>query len=163
MTTPLKVLIIEDSEDDAVLITHELKRGGYELSFERVDAPQAAKAALDKQKWDVIICDHSMPLFNIPSALAMVKAIDPDVPFIIVSGIIGEDAAVAAMKEGANDFVMKGKLARLAPAINREMREAEVRRLRRKPNMIARSFLWLNAKRGRKPRLRAAKLKRPFA
>jgi signal transduction histidine kinase len=132
MTTPLNVLIIDDSEDDTILIAHELKRAGYELVYERVDTPEATKAALVKKKWEVVICDHSMPLFSIPAALELIKGVDPDVPFIIVSGIIGEDTAVAAMKAGANDYVMKDKLARLAPAIERELREAEIRRLRRK-------------------------------
>ena len=130
MSTPLRALIVEDSEDDAALLVRELRRGGYEPVWERVESAQAMKDAL-KQKWDVVIADYAMPRFSAPAALTMLQESGLDVPFIVVSGTIGEDVAVAAMKAGASDYLMKGKLARLCPAVRRELREANSRRLRR--------------------------------
>ena len=127
MGTPLRVLIVEDSEDDTILVLRELQRNGYEPTFERVDTPEAMNAALEQQAWDIVLSDYAMPRFSMPAALAMVKEKGLDLPFIVVSGAIGEEAAVAAMRAGAHDYVMKGNLARLAPAIERELREAEVR------------------------------------
>jgi PAS domain S-box-containing protein len=132
MGKPLRVLIIEDSEDDALLLIRELKRGGYEVEFERVDKAQEMQFALDQKNWDLILSDYSMPEFNAPKALELLKASGLDLPFIIVSGTIGEETAVAALKAGANDFLVKGKYSRLAPAIERELREAESRRERRR-------------------------------
>jgi PAS domain S-box-containing protein len=131
MNIPLRVLIVEDSEDDAELLVYELERGGYELIYERVDTPEAMNAALDKQLWDIVIADYTLPSFSAPAALTLLKERAIDLPFIIVSGTIGEDIAVAAMKLGAHDYLMKGKLARLAPAVERELREANERRKRR--------------------------------
>jgi PAS domain S-box-containing protein len=131
--TSLRVLIVEDSVDDALLLLRELRRGGYEPSYERVDTAQAMLAALEKQDWDVVISDHAMPAFSAPAALELLRENGrPDLPFIIVSGHIGEDAAVRAMKAGAHDFVAKDSLARLVPAIERELRDAEERRQRRR-------------------------------
>jgi len=129
---PLRVLIVEDSEDDALLLVHQLKRGGYEPAFERVDTPEAMSAALAKGTWDIILSDYTMPRFSAPAALALFKESGLDLPFIIVSGAIGEEAAVEMMKAGAHDYVMKGNLARLIPAIKRELCDAEVRRKRKK-------------------------------
>ena len=120
--------MVEDSEDDALLLLRELRRGGCDLTFERVDTPEAMKAALDKQRWDVIISDYVMPHFSGPDALALLKEKGLDLPFIIVSGKVGEGTAVEAMKAGAHDYIVKGNLARLCPAIERELREAAVRR-----------------------------------
>jgi len=131
MGTPLRVLIVEDSEDDAILVLRELRRGGYDPTFERVDTPQAMNAALEQQTWDIVLSDYAMPRFSMPAALAMVKEKGLDLPFIIVSGAIGEEAAVAAMRAGAHDYVMKNNLARLIPAVERELREAETRRERK--------------------------------
>ena len=131
MRKPLGVLIVEDSEDDAVLVLRELRRGGYDPVFERVDTAAALEAALCNRAWDVIISDYALPSFNALGALAVVHRQHLDLPFIIVSGKIGEDVAVAAMKAGAHDYIMKDKLARLGPAIERELREAEVRAQRR--------------------------------
>ena len=131
MGTPLRVLIVEDSEDDTILVVRELQRGGYAPTFERVETPQAMNAALEQQTWDIVLADYAMPRFSMPAALAMVKEKGLDLPFIIVSGAIGEEAAVAAMRAGAHDYVMKDNLARLAPAVERELREAEVRRERK--------------------------------
>ena len=124
MATPLKVLIIEDSEDDVAALLHELRRGGYEPDFERVETPEAMKSALTEKSWDLIIADYSMPRFSALAALTMVQESELDLPFIILSGVIGEDAAVAAMKAGAHDYVFKGNMTRLVPAIEREIQEA---------------------------------------
>ena len=132
MGKPLRVLIIEDSEDDTLLLLRELKRSGYEVEFERVDTAPAMQSALNQKTWDLILSDYSMPDFNAPSALELLKASGLDLPFIIVSGTIGEETAVAALKAGANDFLVKGKFSRLSPAIERELREAESRNERRR-------------------------------
>ncbi len=131
MGTPLRALLAEDSEDDALLLARELRRVGYDLSYERVDTPAGMRAALDRQAWDLVLGDYNMPHFSGPAALELVRERDPDVPFIFVSGTIGEDVAVAAMKAGAHDYVMKSNLKRLAPAVERELREADIRRQRR--------------------------------
>jgi signal transduction histidine kinase/DNA-binding response OmpR family regulator len=132
MRTPLRVLIVEDSEDDAFLVMRELKKGGYEPMFERVDAPEAFTAALARQSCDVVIADYSMPHFSGLKALTLLKESGHDLPFIIVSGAIGEEVAVSAMKAGAHDYVMKDNLARLGPAVQRELQEAEARQARRR-------------------------------
>ncbi|HWI57934.1 MAG TPA: response regulator, partial [Bacillota bacterium] len=129
---PLRVLLVEDSQPDAVLLSHALERGGFSLTCERVDTAAAMELALKKHHWDLILADHSMPQFSAPEALDMVKRHHLDVPFIIVSGHIEEETAVAAMKAGAHDYIMKDRLARLVPAVERELREAEVRRARKK-------------------------------
>jgi diguanylate cyclase (GGDEF)-like protein/PAS domain S-box-containing protein len=131
MATPLRVLIVDDSEDDAVLIAHHIRRGGYDLTFERVDTPEAMLAALEKETWDAIISDYTMPHFSGPEALRLFRESGLDLPFIVVSGTIGEETAVAMLKAGAHDFVLKNNLARLTPAIERELREVESHRARR--------------------------------
>jgi two-component system cell cycle sensor histidine kinase/response regulator CckA len=128
MTVPLSVLIVEDSEDDTALLVRELRRGGYEVTFDRVDSPQALDAAISGRKWDIVICDYSMPHFSGSDALRLLRAKGSETPFIFLSGTIGEDAAVAALKEGAQDYLMKNNLKRLIPAIQREIREQEDRR-----------------------------------
>ncbi|MFX1465183.1 MAG: PAS domain S-box protein [Promethearchaeota archaeon] len=144
MGLPLRVLIVEDSEDDATLLVRELRRGGYEPTFVRVDTPEAMKSALTNQTWDIVISDYVMPKFSGIAALKLFQESRLDLPFIIMSGKIGEDFAVEAMKAGAHDYIVKGKTARLIPAIQREMREAEVRRERKKAEYaleeIARRF-----------------------
>jgi len=132
MRSPLRVLVVEDSEDDAILVLRELKRAGHEVESARVDTPESMQEALDRQEWDIVLSDYSMPRFSMPAALAMIKEKGLDTPFIIVSGAIGEEAAVSAMRDGAHDYVMKNDLARLAPAVVRELRDAEVRRERRR-------------------------------
>jgi two-component system, NarL family, sensor histidine kinase UhpB len=132
MGAPLRALLVEDSEDDALLVQRELRRGGYEPVCERVDTAEAMEAALEEGAWDIVISDHSMPAFSSSAALELLRRKGfVDMPFIIVSGRIGEDVAVAAMKAGAHDYIMKDNLARLNTAIERELREAEVRRQRR--------------------------------
>ncbi|MGH2451948.1 MAG: response regulator, partial [Candidatus Limnocylindria bacterium] len=120
--------MIEDNADDAVLIQRELRRSGYDVAYERVDNAVGLTAALAKGPWDVVFADHSMPEFAAPVALQMVRTREPDVPFIIVSGTMGEEAAVAAMHTGANDYFVKGRLGRLGAALERELRQARARR-----------------------------------
>jgi len=132
MKKPLRLLLIEDSEDDAELVLAELRLGDYEPIYERVDTSGGVTAALQNQSWDIILSDYSMPCFSAPAALELLRATMLDIPFIIVSGAIGEATAVAAMKQGAHDYILKGSLSRLIPAIERELREAEVRRERQK-------------------------------
>jgi response regulator RpfG family c-di-GMP phosphodiesterase len=132
---PLQVLIVEDCQDDAELLLRELRRGGYAPAFERVDTPGAMSAALDRQTWDLVVADYSLPQFSGLAALALLRERGLDLPFIILSGTIGEETAVAAMKAGAHDFILKGDLARLVPAIERELREAGERRARRQAEL----------------------------
>ncbi|HYP76802.1 MAG TPA: response regulator [Polyangiaceae bacterium] len=127
----LRVLLAEDSVSDAKLLIHELRRGAQTLEVERVEQADAMREALDNQVWDVVISDWSMPAFSGLSALALVNERGLDIPFIIVSGTIGEEVAVEAMRAGAHDYLIKGNLKRLNPAIEREIREAQVRAARR--------------------------------
>ena len=124
----LRVLFVEDNEDDATLLQRHLERAGYKVESFRVDTRESFKNAVDNAKWDVVISDHSMPHFSSLEALALLKSHDIDCPFIIVSGTIGEDMAVEAMRAGAHDYVLKNNLARLAPAIDREVGDAELRK-----------------------------------
>lgn len=127
---PLNLLLIEDSEDDARLVTRALTQAGYSVNAWRVDTAEALRAALHVTTWDLAIADYTMPSFSGSRALAIVREQGIDLPFIFVSGTIGEDIAVAAMKTGAHDYIMKGNLARLAPAVERELREVKVRQER---------------------------------
>jgi diguanylate cyclase (GGDEF)-like protein len=129
---PLRVLIVEDSEDDALLIVRELARGGFEPAFRRVQDAAVMREALAQEPWDIVITDHNLPSFNSTAALEIAQGTGLDIPVIIVSGSIGEDVAVEAMRAGAQDYLMKDKLARLAPAVARELREVESRRARRR-------------------------------
>ena len=131
MGIPLRVLMIEDTEDDALLVLHELRRGGYDVTWERVDSREAMAAALDHKPWDLIISDFMMPGFGAPGALELYKERGLDLPFIIASGTINEEQAVSSMRAGAHDFVTKSRLTRLLTAVERELREAEERRARR--------------------------------
>lgn len=131
MNKILKALIIEDSPDDAFLLLAHLRRGGYDPQSRRVDNAADLVAALEAQKWDIVFSDHNMPNFTSTAALEIVRSRDIDVPFLIVSGSIGEELAVASMKAGAQDYLMKGHLARLVGAVDRELQDAEDRRARR--------------------------------
>lgn len=136
-TTPLRVLVVEDSEDDALLLTRDLRQAGFVAELMRVDNADAMRSALEHGEWDIIIADHNMPNFSSTEAIELLKASGLDIPFIILSGSIGEDLAVRAMKAGAHDYIMKDSRARLIPAIQRELREAEARREhRRSQDMI---------------------------
>jgi signal transduction histidine kinase len=128
MNRLLRMLIVEDSEDDTVLLVRELSGHGYVPIVERVETADDMRAALKRRSWDVVVSDYSMPSFSGPAALSVLKESRLDIPFIIVSGTIGEETAVNAMRAGAQDFMIKGKLARLLPAIERGIREAELRR-----------------------------------
>jgi PAS domain S-box-containing protein len=128
MTQPLKVLLIEDSESDAELNIRELKKAGYEIYFALVDNSTDMKNALNSETFDIVLSDHNLPQFGSEDALALLRNKGTDIPFIIVSGAIDEETAVKMMKAGAQDYIMKNHLSRLAPAVARELRDAEVRR-----------------------------------
>src|SRR5512138_332921 len=128
----LRLLIIEDSDNDAQLLLRDIKRLGYQVEYERVETAEQIRSALANKTWDLVICDYSLPRLDAPTALSILKSTSLDLPFIIVSGTIGEETAVNALKSGAHDFIIKGKLARLGPAIERELREAETRRERKR-------------------------------
>ncbi|MGB0583238.1 MAG: PAS domain S-box protein, partial [Limisphaerales bacterium] len=130
MKSPLRVLVVEDSEFDARMLIRLLNRGGYETEYKRVETADQLREALE-QKWDLVLSDYNLPGFDAPQALAIYKEHKLDIPFIIISGGIGEDIAVANMKAGAHDYLMKGNLARLVPAVERELRESQVRQARR--------------------------------
>ncbi|MEP6984653.1 MAG: PAS domain S-box protein, partial [Chloroflexota bacterium] len=130
MPTPLKVLILEDSPNDILLLLRELRRSGFDVDHIAVSTADDMRRALQSRKWDIILSDYSMGGFDALNALAIVKELGIDIPFIITSGTVGEDTAVTAMKAGASDFFAKDKLTRLIPAVERELREAEGRRKR---------------------------------
>jgi len=131
MNEPLRVLVIEDSEFDAAMLVNLLRQGGYTVMWERVETGEGMREALARASWDLVISDHQMPQFSAPEALALLQATGQDLPFLIVSGGIGEATAVAAMKAGAHDYLIKGQLGRLVPAVERELREAANRAARR--------------------------------
>jgi diguanylate cyclase (GGDEF)-like protein len=131
LSTPLRAIIVEDSADDAELLVRELRRSGYDLKFERVFDSDTLDHALAQGPWDIVFSDHSMPQFGSGAALQMVRGRDPDVPFVIVSGTMGEDVAVDAMRAGANDYLVKGRLARLPAVVDRELRQSAARTARR--------------------------------
>ena len=131
MEKMLHILIIEDSESDSLLIERMIRKAGYKVFTKRVDTAFAVQNALDSWSWDIVISDYSMPSFSGSEALTLVQASGHDLPFIMVSGVMGEDTAVAAMRAGAHDYMMKDNLNRLIPAIEREMREASQRQARR--------------------------------
>jgi PAS domain S-box-containing protein/putative nucleotidyltransferase with HDIG domain len=132
MSKPLRVLLVEDSEDDALLVIRELKKGGYDPVYDRVETAEAMHTALSEKTWDVILCDYKLPRFSGLDALNLYQERGIDIPFIIVSGAIGEETAVECMKAGALDYVMKNRLSRLVPAIERELKEAESRLQRKR-------------------------------
>src|SRR5450755_3726560 len=131
MSEPLRVLLVEDSVTDAKLVLHALERGCGPVQSQRVEDALAMRAALETGTWDAIISDWSMPTFSGLEALALVKSLGMDVPFFIVSATIGDDSAVEAMRAGARDYLLKDQLTRLAPAVEREIREGKDRRARR--------------------------------
>jgi two-component system sensor histidine kinase UhpB len=139
MKRPLKVLIVEDSEPDARLLVRELKLGGYQVEHQRIDTAEALKAALANGTWEVILSDYMLPQFSGDEALRLVKDSGLDLPFIFVSGKIGEETAVQAMKAGAHDYVMKNNLARLTAAVERELGEVQVRRESREAEEMLRT------------------------
>jgi PAS domain S-box-containing protein len=132
MKKNLHILIIEDSESDAKLVVHTLQSSGYLVHYQRVERSENMKTALQTRNWDVVISDYNLPAFSAPKALETLQSCGLDIPFIVVSGTIGEEAAVALMKAGASDYIMKGNLLRLVPAVEREIQEAKTRREQRK-------------------------------
>jgi diguanylate cyclase (GGDEF)-like protein len=131
MAIPLRLLLIVDSEDDAALVVRALTFSGYDVMAARVETGAALVEALEKQSWDLAIADYSMPRFSGTAALELLRERDPDIPFIFVSGTTGDDSAVTAIKAGAQDYIMKGNLKRLIPAVERELRETSARRQRK--------------------------------
>jgi signal transduction histidine kinase len=128
----LRVLVVEDSDNDTQLILSELRRGGYVIDYERVETRSAMQAALVRGHWDIILCDYAMPQFSAMDALMTLKASGLDIPVIVISGAVGEETAVTTLKAGAHDFILKGRFARLIPAIERELQDAHIRDLHRK-------------------------------
>ena len=140
MGSPLRVLIVEDSAVDTLLIASDLQRGGLDPVFERVETEATFAAALETQPWDLIICDFAMPQFDGPNALAIFRKSALDIPFIVVSGMVGEEAVADMLKTGAHDFVVKGHQTRLVAAVKRELAAAHDRRERKRSDNI-RAFL----------------------
>jgi signal transduction histidine kinase len=131
----LHVLLVEDSETDAKLLLRELRLAGFEPELERVETAETMHDALHRKQWDIVLSDFTMPRFSAPAAFALLRAEKFDIPFIIVSGTVGEDIAVQAMRLGVNDYVLKGKLTRLGPAIERELRECQAREASRRTEL----------------------------
>ena len=127
----IRVLIIDDSEDDALLVVTHLRRGGIDLTYERAETMQAIAGALTARPPDIVICDYNMPGLSAQDALTALRDSGLDASFILVSGAVGEETAAAIMKAGAHDFILKDRLSRLVPAVERELRDAQVRRQRR--------------------------------
>jgi len=131
MGQSLNVLIVDDREHDAALVVRALRRADYNLTYERVDSEPAMIAALTRQSWDIVLADYSMPQFNVSGALAVVDRAGLDIPFIVVSGSVGEETAVEVMRAGAHDLILKHNLKRLVPAVARELEAAQTRRDRK--------------------------------
>lgn len=127
MKTIVRILIVEDSEDDALLMLHHIKKGNYDIQYERIETAEKMAALLRDTSWDIVLSDYSMPHFSGLDALSLLKESGLDIPFIVISGTIGEDVAVEAMRAGAQDYIMKDNLQRLLPAVERELREAKSR------------------------------------
>jgi DNA-binding NtrC family response regulator len=144
----LRVLIVKDSEDDALLIIRELKKGGYNPVYERVETASAMKKVLKEKELDIILCDYKIPKFTAPSAIALLKKVNIDIPLIIVSGNIGEDVGIDCMRLGAQDYIMKGKLFRLCLTVTKELKKAKVRNKQKQAEFQKR----LRSKRGIKAR-----------
>jgi diguanylate cyclase (GGDEF)-like protein len=155
LTTALRALIVEDSADDAELLARELRRHGYDVTYERVHDSDSLDRALTAGRWDIVFSDHSMPQFGSGVALQMVRGRDPDVPFLIVSGTMGEDTAVDAMRAGANDYFVKGRLMRLAAVVDRELRQAAARSARRRMDLTLDALRAVSAVVGRLPEPRS--------
>jgi PAS domain S-box-containing protein len=127
----LRILIVEDSEEDTLLLLHELEKGGYEIKWKRVENSEEMGTALDNEEWDAVISDYMMPLFSGPESLELFKSRSIDIPFIIISGEISDQSAVELLKNGAQDFIRKDNMARLLPAIQRELSDAAIRKKER--------------------------------
>ena len=141
MGNPLRLLLVEDSDDDALLLKRELQRGGYDLALDQIHTPEQMSAALERQDYDLVISDHTLPGFDAFAAIELLQQKRPDIPLIIVSGTIGEEKAVAAIKAGATDYVSKDHLTELVPVIDRGMREAQNRAEQRRRQIENNSIL----------------------
>lgn len=155
---PLRALVVEDSEDDTALLLRELRRGGYDPSHTRVETAETMSVELSTCTWDIVFSDFTMPHFNAFGALELLHSTGLDLPFIIVSGTIGEDRAVTAMKAGAHDYILKGNLKRLAPAVERELREARMRQERRQADATIQRLAYIDAVTGLPNRIRFREL-----
>ena len=140
---PLRTLLVEDSEDDALLLIEALRRGGYEPEWRRVQTEPALREALTDREWDVVFCDYGMPHFDAPAALRILRETGDALTVIVVSGQVGEEVAVESMRLGANDFILKGNLGRVVPAMERELRSAEIRRKSEEARRISEEHLRL--------------------
>lgn len=125
MTKPLQALLIEDSEDDAMLIVRELEHGGYEVNYERIEKSEEIEDALSRKNWDIVLCDHAMPHICAPEALQLVHKKSPETPFVIVSGWMTDELAEEAKKSGAREFVRKNNLKTLVPIVERELKKTK--------------------------------------
>jgi signal transduction histidine kinase len=141
MKNKIQVLIIEDNKDDSILEIDEIKRGGFDIVYEQIETRAAMREALRNKHWDFIISDYSLPQFSGLEALEELKKTGLDIPFVLISGTIGEDTAVAAMKAGAHDYIMKNNLSRLVPAFVRELKEAELRHQKRQADEALKSSM----------------------
>ncbi len=154
--TPLRVLVVENSPDDAELMIDQLQQAGFDVSFERVETSEEMARSLRENQWDVIVSDFMMPGFTGLNALEIARQFDADIPFIIASGSIGEDIAVQAMRAGAHDYLMKDRMARLGEAVRRELHESHMRRDRKQMELE-------NRRQSQELRLRAEQLARSNA
>lgn len=125
MSIPLRVLLLEDSEDDATLLLRELRRSGFEVVWERHETAAALMAAVKRERWDFIFCDYHMPAFSALAALKLVDDLGLDLPVIVVSGELGEEYALSALQAGACDYILKDALANVGPAVMRELRRCD--------------------------------------
>src|SRR5262245_17232737 len=139
MHRPLRLLIVEDSADDALLMVRQLQQSGFDPTWERVETGPALSAALARQPWDVILADHGMPQLNAPAALALVQQLGLDVPFLVVSGSIGEELAVSIIKQGAIDYLFKDRLARLGIAVQLALDQRRLREEKRRSDELLRA------------------------
>jgi len=124
----LNILLLEDNESDALLNIRQLQKAGYSVHYERVETASTMQSALTNDSWDLVLADYQLPQFDAPNAFKVFKATGIDIPFIVISGVIGEEKAVDMMKAGVHDYFLKNNLTRLASAVERELREAEIRR-----------------------------------
>jgi PAS domain S-box-containing protein len=136
MKLKLRILIIEDSENDTLLVLNQMEEGNYDIEYKRVETAEGMRAALKEKPWDIILSDYQMPLFNGLEALTVLKESGMDIPLIVVSGAIGEEVAVETMRNGARDYIMKNNLQRLLPAVERELRESKSRREQKRLQML---------------------------
>src|SRR5256885_5586030 len=138
MKRTLRILIIEDSEEDTLFLVRRLERGGFTPIWKRVDTIESLRAVLAEETWDIAFSDHSMPRLGIRDALALVKEQGLDLPFIVLSGVIKDEDAVAMLNAGAQDYILKDNLSRLIPVVERELRSAQLRREREEIEKVQR-------------------------